>query len=193
VIADAGYGGEENYSYLADEQIQAVVKYSTYHKEKTKKWKQDISKIDNWSYEGEHDTWQCPGGQQLAFRYESKQRTESGYEIKLRHYRSADCSGCPLRSACTSAKSNREIRVSMTYLRQKQQARAILQSEEGYQLSVRRMIEPESVFGQIKNNRGFRRFLLRGLPKVSLEVGWLSLAHNFLKWAAMKQKAQVSG
>nr|WP_240479974.1 transposase [Paenibacillus fonticola] len=46
-------------------------------------------------------------------------------------------------------------------------------SEEGYNLSVRRMHEPESVFGQIKSNRGFRRFLLRGLPKVSLEVGWL--------------------
>ncbi|WP_256846961.1 transposase [Paenibacillus sp. Pae108] len=48
-------------------------------------------------------------------------------------------------------------------------------------MSVRRMIEPESVFGQMKNNRNFRRLLLRGLPKVSLEVGWLSLAHNLLK------------
>ncbi|WP_253187268.1 transposase [Paenibacillus sp. GP183] len=46
-----------------------------------------------------------------------------------------------------------------------------MRSEEGYALSVRRMIEPESVFGQIKNNRVFRHFLLRGLPKVSLEVG----------------------
>nr|WP_276203443.1 transposase [Paenibacillus wynnii] len=33
----------------------------------------------------------------------------------------------------------------------------------------------------MKNNRGFRRFLLRGLSKVTLEVGWLSLAHNLLK------------
>ncbi|MBE1440988.1 hypothetical protein GGC63_000405 [Paenibacillus sp. OAS669] len=47
------------------------------------------------------------------------------------------------------------------------------------------MIEPEPVFGDIKNNRGFKRFLLRGLPKVSLEVGWLSLAHNLLKKAAV--------
>ncbi|WP_370629381.1 transposase [Paenibacillus kribbensis] len=35
--------------------------------------------------------------------------------------------------------------------------------------------------GQLKNNRGFRRLLLRGLSKVTLEVGWLSLAHNVLK------------
>nr|WP_302847510.1 transposase [Paenibacillus sp. yr247] len=33
------------------------------------------------------------------------------------------------------------------------------------------MIEPESVFGDLKNNRGFRRFLLRGLHKVSLRSG----------------------
>jgi hypothetical protein len=75
--------------------------------------------------------------------------------------------------------------VSLEYMRYKQQAREKLRSEEGYALSVRRMIEPESVFGQIKNNRGFRRFLLRGLPKVSLEVGWLSLAHNLLKKATI--------
>jgi hypothetical protein len=56
---------------------------------------------------------------------------------------------------------------------------------------VRRMIEPESVFGQMKNNRGFRRFLLRGLPKVSLEVGWLSLAHNLLKKTAISQKSKA--
>uniref|UniRef100_UPI00406CEB6A transposase n=1 Tax=Paenibacillus sp. FSL L8-0340 TaxID=2954685 RepID=UPI00406CEB6A len=39
------------------------------------------------------------------------------------------------------------------------------------------------MFGQLKNNRGFRRFLLRGMEKVTLEVGWLSLAHNLLKQA----------
>ncbi|MDQ0192868.1 hypothetical protein J2T20_001217 [Paenibacillus wynnii] len=50
------------------------------------------------------------------------------------------------------------------------------------------MTEPESVFGQLKNNRGFRRFLLRGLSKVTLEVGWLSLAHNLLKQATTDQK-----
>jgi len=52
------------------------------------------------------------------------------------------------------------------------------------------MIEPESVFGQMKNNRGFRRSL--GLPKVSLEVGWVSLAHNLLKKAAIDQKPEMA-
>ncbi|MFC5648165.1 hypothetical protein ACFPYJ_03355 [Paenibacillus solisilvae] len=48
-------------------------------------------------------------------------------------------------------------------------------------------MEPESVFGQLKNNRGFQRFLLRGLPKVSQEIRWLSLAYSLLKKAAIDQ------
>ncbi|WP_367649509.1 transposase [Paenibacillus sp. NEAU-GSW1] len=50
----------------------------------------------------------------------------------------------------------------------------------------------QRVFGQIKNNRGFRRFLLRGLPKVSLEVGWLSLAHHLLKKAAKDKNLKIA-
>ncbi|MGG0938611.1 IS1182 family transposase [Brevibacillus centrosporus] len=191
VIADAGYGGEENYAYLESEQLEALMKYSTYHKEKSKAWKKDISKIDNWQYDETEDTWTCAAGQKLLFRYESKEKTESGFEIRYRHYRSTNCAGCPLKPSCTKAVGNREVKVSLRYLRFKQQIREKLQSEEGYSLSVRRMIEPESVFGQMKNNRGFRRFLLRGLPKVSLEVGWLSLAHNLLKKSAIDQKRKV--
>ncbi|MGG1638474.1 transposase [Paenibacillus sp. NRS-1760] len=57
---------------------------------------------------------------------------------------------------------------------------------------IRRMIEPESVFGQIKNSRVFRRFLLRGLPKVSLEAGWLSLAHNLMMQANIDQNRKIA-
>ncbi|MFF2094294.1 transposase, partial [Paenibacillus sp. NPDC058174] len=190
VIADAGYGGEENYAFLESEQLDALVKYSTYHKEKSKKWQQDISKLDNWQYDEAEDKWTCAAGRQLLFHYERKKTTESGYEIRNRHYQSESCEGCPLKERCTKAQGPREISVSIQYLRYKQQAREKLKSEEGHALSVRRMIEPESVFGQMKNNRGFRRFLLRGLPKVSLEVGWLSLAHNLLKKAAIDRKAE---
>jgi len=42
----------------------------------------------------------------------------------------------------------------------------------------------EPVFGQIKEDRGFRRFLLRGLNKVRQEWSLLCTAHNLLKLAA---------
>lgn len=154
VIADAGYGSEEDYAYLEGEEVRTIVKYNTYHKEKTKAWKKDISKLDNWQYDEAKDTWICPAGQRLTFIRESKEKNESGYEVRKWHYRSISCIQCPLKALCTKASGEREIQVSMNYLRYKRQAREQLTSKEGYALSVQRMHEPESVFGQVKNNRG---------------------------------------
>lgn len=39
----------------------------------------------------------------------------------------------------------------------------------------------EPVFGQIKQARGFRQFLLRGLQKVQGEWALVCLTHNILK------------
>lgn len=39
----------------------------------------------------------------------------------------------------------------------------------------------EPVFGQIKDARGFRRFLMRGLELVGLEWTLLTTTHNLLK------------
>nr|WP_246187860.1 transposase [Paenibacillus tengchongensis] len=127
----------------------------------------------------------------LYFRKESKETMESGYFIHKRHYRSPSCVGCPFKERCTKAVGDREIVVSLERLRYQKQAKELLRSEEGYALAVRRMTESESVFGQVKNNRGFRRFLLRGMEKVTLEVGWLSLAHNLTKQAAVEQKRRA--
>nr|WP_311518987.1 transposase [Paenibacillus albidus] len=177
---------------LKKEHVKAVVKYGSYHKEKSKAWEENVGKIENWTYDENEDTWICPAGQMLHFRKESKETLESGYEIRKRHYRSPSCEGSPLKERCTKAAGNREVVVSLERLRHQSQAREILRSEEGYALFVRRMTEPESVFGQLKNNRGFRRFWRCGMEKVSLEVGWLSLAHNLLKQAANDQKRKAA-
>jgi hypothetical protein len=42
---------------------------------------------------------------------------------------------------------------------------------------------PEPVFGQIKQARGFRQFLLRGFKKVRHEWSMVCTAHNLLKLA----------
>ena len=42
---------------------------------------------------------------------------------------------------------------------------------------------PEPVFGQIKQGRGFRQFLLRGAKKVAKEWALVCTAHNVLKLA----------
>ncbi|NQV30942.1 MAG: transposase, partial [Candidatus Marinimicrobia bacterium] len=63
----------------------------------------------------------------------------------------------------------------------RKKARELLLSPEGLNHRSRRPIEPEAVFGQIKANRQFRRFLLRGLDKVRIEFGLVAIAHNLMK------------
>lgn len=132
-IADAGYGGEENYAYLECENVNALVKYAAFHREQSQAWRNDVSRLENWTYDEAQDQWVCPNGQHLTFTYESKSKTASDYPIRLRHYRSPGCSGCPFREQCTKAAGNREIRVSMPFYRAKEKAKAQLQSEEGKQ------------------------------------------------------------
>jgi hypothetical protein len=97
VIADAGYGSEGNYAYLEGEEVKVIVKYNTYHKEKTKAWKKDRSKLD-WQYVEAKDTWTCAGGRRLTFIQESKEKTERRYEIRKWLYRSTSCAECPLKA-----------------------------------------------------------------------------------------------
>jgi transposase len=59
--------------------------------------------------------------------------------------------------------------------------RAKLQSATGHAIYARRKATVEPVFGQIKEVRGFRRFLLRGVRKVTGEWAVICLTHNLLK------------
>ena len=49
----------------------------------------------------------------------------------------------------------------------------------------------EPVFGQIKQTRGFRQFLLRGVEKVEREWRFICIGHNLLKLFASVQKSPI--
>jgi transposase len=56
-----------------------------------------------------------------------------------------------------------------------------LATKSGAAIYSRRKVIVEPVFGQVKEARGFRRFLLRGLKKVRGEWSLIALTHNLLK------------
>ncbi|WP_456376157.1 transposase, partial [Lutibacter sp.] len=39
------------------------------------------------------------------------------------------------------------------------------------------------VFGNIKHNMNFKRFMLRGIGKVNVEIGLIAMAHNLKKYS----------
>ena len=63
----------------------------------------------------------------------------------------------------------------------RERMRRKLQTSVGRAHYARRKAIVEPVFGQIKQGRGFRQFLRRGLEKVSQEWTLICLAHNLLK------------
>jgi hypothetical protein len=56
-----------------------------------------------------------------------------------------------------------------------------LRNKKGREIYARRKTIVEPVFGQTKECRGLRRFLLRGLEKVNGEWALWSLTHNINK------------
>jgi hypothetical protein len=67
-----------------------------------------------------------------------------------------------------------------------------LNTEAGRDLYRMRKAIVEPVFGQIKEWRGFRRFLPRGLHKVRAEWKLICLTHNLLKLFRSGQAWQMS-
>lgn len=181
LVADAGYGSEENYKYLENNGVEAYVKYNYFHKEQSKKWKNDPKRIENLHYNSNLDCYYCPMGQVMNFVKETVNITKTGYKQTKRHYQAQNCKGCPMRGVCHHKEGNRIIEVSPRLMRYKSIIRKRLNSEEGKTYRSRRPVDVEAVFGIIKNNHHYRRFRLRGMQKVEVETGLLSLAHNLRK------------
>ena len=190
VVADAGYASEENYLFAVGEekklQFELLAPYNTYLKEKTRKFKKDLSRVDNWTYVEEEDIFICPNNRKVEFKRYSKRKNRMGYEQDLKIYECEDCSDCSLKSFCTKSKGNRQVHWNPLYEEMKAKVKAALDDEQKASLYAKRKVDVESVFGNIKGNLSFTRFLLRGLEKVQTEFGIVAIAHNLLKLARRK-------
>jgi len=184
LVADAGYGSEENYEFLENNDVEAFVKYQYFHKEQCKKWKDDPYRTDNLPYDANNDSYTCPMGQKMNFTGEKVRITDNGFSQVKKLYQAQDCNGCPVREACNKSKGNKKIEINPRLSYYKSIIRERLTSERGRKYRSQRPVDVEAVFGIIKGNRNYRKFLLRGLKKVEIEVGLLALSHNLSKIAA---------
>jgi len=183
LVTDAGYGSEENYKYLDENNIGKFVKYNTFHEEQKPSFKKKIFHPGNLHYDKENDVYICPAGKKLVFQHEDEYRTSTGYKSRERIYECEDCTGCDLREGCHKSAYNRRIRVRPELNAYREEARNLLTSEEGKKLRSQRGVEVETAFAQIKQNMNFRRFYLRGTSKVKIEWGLLCIAYDMIKLA----------
>jgi transposase len=190
VVADAGYGSEENYTYLEVENIEPYVKYNQFYQEQ-KGNKKNPFQAANLFYNAEGDFYVCPMGQRMEKIRTAKTKSERGFESEATIYQAIRCEGCPLRGICHDSKENRQIKVNHNLNRLRAKARDLLLSEQGIQYRKLRCIEPESVFGQLKSNNSFNRMKMRGIPKVEIDLGLAIIGHNLRKIVAKKTTSKT--
>ena len=163
VVADSGYGSEENYRFMAENGMEA-----------------DPFKAENFHYDEEHDCCICPMGQKMRRTGNRHVKTASGYVSESARYRAVRCEGCPLRCLCFKAKGDRTIELNHRLRKYRRNARELLCSEEGLKHRGRRCIEPEAVFGQIKYNMNYKRYF-----------SFLAIAFNIKKLCAKMRKEGI--
>lgn len=189
VTADAGYESEENYEYLYGSGKTAFIKPADYEQSKTRKYKKNIGRAENMSYDEASDRYTCHNGKKLYADHIEKKKTQTGYVRETTVYVCVECSGCPYKKECIKGnhskkpleERDKKLYVSKKFIKYRQEDLERIQSQEGRELRMNRSIQAEGSFGELKQNSGFRRFLCRGKQNVTAESILLALAHNMNK------------
>jgi transposase len=115
-------------------------------------------------YDPETDTYRCPGGQSLSFRFNTVEK-----ERHIRYYKTSACGRCPLKAKCT-----RITRWIDEHIIEQTQQRV----KEHPEIMRKRKELVEHPFGTLKFWWDHSHFLMRGLQKVKAEFSLSTLAYN---------------
>lgn len=193
IVADAGYGSEENYETIIDTHERVpLITYATYVKEQKKSYKQNPFIPQNWVYDEKMDTYLCPNNRKVPFRNDSTQTDRYGFTRYLKYYECEDCSSCSLRANCTRAKkeSNRVLQKNRTWEYFKAYVDKRLKDTETMKIYAQRKIDVEPAFRYLKASLRFTRLSVRGKEKVKNELGFALMAVNLRKYTAKGSQDQ---
>ncbi len=183
--ADAGYFSSQNLEHLHEKDIRGFIPENSDH---TKRDLADLPESEqklsvyDFEYDEDNDEFLCPGGHTLEFHSD---RISDGKKQQVYNCKPEHCVTCQWRARCLSTQTDqrqgyRQLIVDPSF-DLKKEMKERLESESGQEFYGKRKIEPESVFGNIRHNKGFRQFLLRGVRKVRGEFMILCGVHNIEK------------
>lgn len=142
----------------------------------------------NFFYDEEKDVYICPENKILKNIGKTYRVKEKRY---FTMYQCKDCQLCSCRHECCSKTSKQKLIQAIPEDKLLNRIKMKLLSEEGKALYKIRQETVERVFGDIKHNKKFRRFLLRGIEKVKIEFNLGCIAHNLVIINNLLNKKQV--
>lgn len=167
----------------------SYIKPSNYEISKTRKYKNDIGKIENMEYDSATDTYICRNGKKLERERVCHVKSKTGYVSEKTIYKCEDCNGCPYKSECIKGNNcktpmeerTKTLQVAKTFLEQRKEDLERILSENGILFRTNRSIQAEGSFGDLKQDMQFRRYLSKGTSNVLAESTLLAMAKNINK------------
>ena len=151
IVADAGYESEENYSFIEENNQISFIKPSNYEISKTRKYKNDISRIDNMDYDSESDLFICQNGKKLIANWIKIRKSKTGYESVKTIYICEDCGNWNYKSQCIKGnnskilleKRTKKFETSKKFNQQRKEDLERIITDEGILLRMNRSIQAE--------------------------------------------------
>ena len=199
VTTDAGYESEENYVFLEENGQLSYIKPANYEISKTRRYKNDIGKIENMEYDAESDVYICRNAKRLTVDHVRHSKSKTGYVSEKTIYKCEDCSGCPYKAECIKGNNcktpleerTKTVHVSKTFLKYRQEGLERILTDEGIVLRMNRSIQAEGSFGDLKQDMQFRRYISKGTSNVLAESILLAMARNINKLHNKIQKGRT--
>jgi len=183
-LSDAGYHSGANLAGCSERE-QAIAMPES----QERALKEPFHK-DNFTYNLDTDSYTCPCGEILRFVFT---RNSRGNISRIYRSSGAVCRQCTAFSICTKYKNGRELQIGSYDVILKLH-RAWMETPEAKRKYALRKELPEPVFGIIKEQMGYRRFLLRGWNNVRAEAVMIATAFNlrtlyrvWQRWTARKR------
>ena len=189
ITADAGYESEENYLFLEANNQISFIKPANYEISKTRKYKNDIGKIENMEYDEISDFYTCKNNRKLTVSHLRHSKSKTGYVSEKTIYTCENCSGCPYKSDCIKGNNcktpleerTKVLQVAKTFIKHRKEDLERIISDEWVLYRMNRSIQAEGSFGDIKQDMQFRRYLSKGNANVLAESTLLAIARNINK------------
>lgn len=189
ITADAGYESEENYLFLEANNQIAFIKPANYEISKTRKYKNDIGKIENMEYDKISDFYTCKNNRKLTVSHIRHNKTKTGYVSEKTIYTCENCNDCSYKSDCIKGNNcktplgerTKVLQVAKTFIKHRKEDLERIISDEGVLYRMNRSIQAEGSFGDIKQDMQFRRYLSKGTANVLAESTLLAIARNINK------------
>lgn len=172
VVADAGYGSEENLLRLDEKDVNHLIKYAMFDKEQKRGYTQSARNLANWHYNDKEDSYTHPDGWCYRFHHIKHQKTQTDFQQEIKVYYADKPESAPQKG----------LYMNERYQNLKAKECQALLSPEGRQIFAQRKIDVEPVFGQIKACLGYKRCNLRGKRQVRIDMGLVLMANNLLKY-----------